>query len=169
MATSTTDAVGAVTRSPDFEQFYRRERSGLYSALAITLGDADLGREAVDEAMVRAYARWRRIRGYDNPAGWVYRVGLNWATSRLRHSRRSVPVADVDDHPGGPEPQSPDDTLSRAIAALPEHQRAAVVLRFHLDWSLDRVAAALDVPIGTVKSRLHRGMATLRETLEGDR
>jgi RNA polymerase sigma-70 factor (ECF subfamily) len=42
------------------------------------------------------------------------------------------------------------------------------VLRFHLDWSLEQIAAALGVPVGTVKSRLHRALSSLRETLGGD-
>lgn len=169
MAVSTAQRRGSVSSAPDFEAFYRSERSGLYRALALTLGDADLAREAVDEAMVRAFPRWGRLRSYDNPAGWVYRVALNWATSRLRGRRRSVTVPDVGDRPGGREPQPPDDRLSRAVAGLPEHQRAAVVLRFHLDWPLEQIAAALGVPTGTVKSRLHRGLAAIRDDLEVER
>lgn len=169
MAVGTTQRAGVVNRATDFEQFYRRERAGLYRALALTTGDAELAREAVDEAMVRAYGRWRRVRDYDNPAGWVYRVALNWATSGLRRRARSVPVPHVGERAGADEPDPPDDRLARAVAGLPDHQRAVVVLRFHLDWSLDRIAAALDVPTGTVKSRLHRGLAAVRDTLEGDR
>lgn len=169
MAVTTMDRERAVSSPPEFEDFYRRERNRLYRALALTLRDADLAREAVDEAMVRAYTRWRKIRDYDNPAGWVYRVSLNWATSRLRRRRRSVTVADVGDRAGAPEPEASDARLAQAMAVLPEQQRAVVVLRFHLDWSLERIAVALDVPVGTVKSRLHRALAALRDTLEVER
>ncbi len=62
-----------------FAAFYRSDYANVARALSYTLGDVDLGREATDEAMARAYARWSKIREYDSPAGWVYRVGLNWA------------------------------------------------------------------------------------------
>jgi RNA polymerase sigma-70 factor (ECF subfamily) len=71
-----------------FEAFYGAEVDRLYRALAVTLGDHHVGREAVDEAMARACARWRIVGGYDQPGGWVYRVALNWARSRWRKVRR---------------------------------------------------------------------------------
>jgi hypothetical protein len=60
---------------PDFESFYRDAYADIARALTVTLGNLDLAQEATDEAMVRAYARWDKIRSYDNPGGWVYRVG----------------------------------------------------------------------------------------------
>jgi RNA polymerase sigma-70 factor (sigma-E family) len=166
MAVHTMQRAGAVNVTTDFSDFYRWERPGLYRALALTLGDADLAAEAVDEALVRAYQRWGRIRRYDSPAGWVYRVALNWAISRTRRRGRVVPVAAVPDRAGAADPSLPDAELASALADLPEQQRAVVVLRYHLDWSTERVAAALGIPPGTVKSRLHRGLAALRAALE---
>lgn len=166
MVVVATAQVGTLTKDVEFESFYRGERAPLYRALALTLGDADLAAEAVDEAMVRAYQHWRRLSRYDNPGGWVYRVGLNWAISRTRRSRRPA-VPDSRGHVD--QPQLPDPHLAAAVAALPTRQRAVVVLRFERDWSLDQIADALGVPAGTVKSRLHRALATLRSTLEDDR
>jgi RNA polymerase sigma-70 factor (sigma-E family) len=157
-----------VSAASTFDAFYRRERDPLYRALALTLADADLAAEAVDEAMVRAYQRWARVTDYDNPAGWVYRVALNWALSRLRRRWRSVVVAAVPDRAAADEPDRDVGVLAAAVAALSPRQRAVVVLRFHLDWSVDQIAAALGVPAGTVKSRLHRALAALRESLGDD-
>ena len=154
-----------VSRTAEFDAFYRRERPTLYRALALTLRDADLAAEAVDEGMVRAYQNWWRIHGYDNPAGWVYRVALNWAISRMRVGRRSVSTDSVPELAvDAAEPA--DAALAQALATLPPKTRAVVVLRFHMDWSIEQVAAALRVPPGTVKSRLHRGLAALRKELE---
>ena len=163
MQVATPARVPSVTRARDFEGFYRRERALLYRALALTLADRQLAAEAVDEAMVRAYQRWSSVSRYDNAAGWVYRVALNWALShkRRRPPRLPGPV------PGG-EPQLPDQALDQAVAQLPAEQRAVVVLRFFLDWPLEQIAVALGVPVGTVKSRLHRALATLRQTLGDD-
>lgn len=149
-----------------FEAFYRQNRQHLFRALALTLGDRDLAAEAADEAMARAYQHWRSVQAYDNQAGWAYRVGLNWARSRLRKRKRElladkVPEAATEIHFTDPD-------LDRAVRALPVDSRAVVVLRHYMDWSTDEVAKALGIRPGTVKSRLHRAMAELRTRLEGN-
>ena len=163
MDVATPARVRSVTKAHDFEGFYRRERASLCRALALTLADRPLAAEAVDEAMVRAYQRWSSVSRYDNAAGWVYRVALNWAISTKR--RRPPPLQEPW---AGGEPALPDQALGRAVAHLPTEQRAAVVLRFSMDWSLEQIAVALGVPVGTVKSRLHRALSSLRQTLGED-
>src|SRR5690606_3996846 len=74
----------------NFEHFYAAEVDDLYRTLALVLRDADLAHEAVDEAMARAFQRWNKVRSYENPTGWVYRVAMNWALSRLRRRKREV-------------------------------------------------------------------------------
>ncbi len=164
-ATAASGASVNAAVADDFSAFWERERVALYRALALTLGDADLAAEAVDEAMARAFQRWSQISGYDRPAGWVYRVALNWARSRVRRHRRHAELAprawmreETEQHGATPE-------LATALARLSAGQRAVVVLRFHLDWSLEEIATALEVPVGTVKSRLHRALATMRQRL----
>jgi RNA polymerase sigma-70 factor (sigma-E family) len=168
MAVVTERRAGDRVSSDGFEAFYRRERPGLHRALTLTLGDADLALDAVDEGMARAYQRWRTVQGYANPAGWVYRVARNWAISRLRRRRRSTSVPEVPDHRTHEDARR-DEALAAALAALPESQRAVVVLRYHLDWSVEQTATALGVAPGTVKSRLHRALAELRTALEATR
>ncbi|CAN5866151.1 RNA polymerase sigma factor [soil metagenome] len=149
-----------------FEAFYETNRQHIFRALALTLGNSDLAADSVDEAMVRAYQRWRTVSTYDNQAGWVYRVGLNWARSRLRKRKREI----LSDQPPelSTELTFSDPDLERAVMALPLEARSVVVLRFYLDWSTDEVADALGIRPGTVKSRLHRAMNELRVQLEGN-
>lgn len=150
-------------RSSAFEDFYRRERTPLVRSLALGLGDASLAEEAVDEAMSRAYQRWNKVGGYDNPSGWVYRVARNWATSRLRRRRfRSsspLPETPVDD-------AHRDHELHAQLAELSDTTRQAVVLRHLLSWTQEEIALALDIPTGTVKSRINRGLEQLRANSE---
>lgn len=149
----------------EFEDFYRSHSDEIYRTLAVVLADHDLAREAVDEAMTRAFERWRSIRRYDNPSGWVYRVALNWARSHFRKRRREVIV-----NPGGPVwfDTVPDPALSSAVGRLPLHHREVIVFRFLLDMTLEQLADVLNIPVGTAKSRLHRALATLREEVNDD-
>ncbi len=145
---------------PEFDDFYSSHRDRIVRALALTVGDVHLAAEATDEAMVRAFERWKKISGYANPGGWVYRVGLNWARSRLRRRQVVVTAAAVFDDPiGSPE-------VVEALQKLSEDHRAVVVLRYYLDYPLQQIAETLDIALGTVKSRLHRAHNTLAPLLE---
>lgn len=59
----------------------------------------------------------------------------------------------------------PDPDVTRAVAALPYNQRAVVVARYYLDWSTPQIAEGLDLPLGTVESRIHRALARLEREL----
>lgn len=152
----------AATADEAFAAFYRSSWATVARGLTATIGDRALAAEATDEAMARAYERWSTVSAYDFPAGWVYRVGLNWARSHHRRLARSLPLrreapvelADV------AEP-----TVRAALLALPVKLRAVVVCRLLLDWSVDDTASALHIAPGTVKSRLSRALTTLEATL----
>ncbi len=152
------------TRHDRFEDFYRTHRDPVAHALAITLRNVSLGAEAADEAMARAYERWRTVRNADNQPGWAYRVGLNWARDRLKKTTRERGLGPTE--PVAAETGRVDPALDAAVADLPIEFRAVIVLRYFLDWSLDEIANGLDVPLGTVKSRLSRAHARLQSTLE---
>tara|TARA_R100000306_G_scaffold40763_1_gene39947 strand:+ start:171 stop:656 length:486 start_codon:yes stop_codon:yes gene_type:complete len=148
-----------------FREFYASARDRVAEALSATLGDASLGADAADEAMIRAYERWHRLESSSNPSGWAYRVGLNWARRRIGRSGREMlvgapderPVWDQHDHSAG---------LRAMLLNLPIDQRSVVVLRYVLDLTVDDIGAALGVPAGTVKSRLHRAHSRLAEIME---
>jgi RNA polymerase sigma factor (sigma-70 family) len=149
----------------DFEAFYRANIDRVYRALAVTLRQDELAREAADEAMARAYAKWATVGHFDNPAGWVFRVGLNWATSWWRKVRREQPPVADSAHPQiGP----PDNAVAArdALAQLPLPQRAVITCRILLDLTTAETAVALGLTEGTVKSRLSRGLGALRIALK---
>ena len=150
-----------------FEAFYRANADRVYRALVVTLRRDDLAAEAVAEAMSRAYARWSTVSRLENPAGWVFRVALNWATSWWRKVRRESPPADEAAHP---HLRAPDGSMAArdALAKLPEPQRAVITCRVLLDLSTAETATALRISEGTVKSRLSRGLATLRHELNSE-
>lgn len=150
-----------------FAVFYSRHGEQVLRALAVTLDNQELARDATQEAMARAWRSWSQVQTFANPPGWVYRVGLNWARSRLRRVSREV--LGVFRDRSLPASEVPDPALARAVQVLSQRQRAVVVLRLYLDWSVADVAAALGIPEGTVRSRQHTAMNQLRTTLEADR
>lgn len=155
--------VWATVVKPEFDDFYKREVDGLARALALATGDIELAHEAVDEGMVRAYQRWRKVGSYDNPAGWVYRVSLNWARNRVRNRKRETLTDEWTEDQS--YSQEIDVDLQRALASLPDEARSVVVTRYILGWSTVDTAHALGISEGTVKSRLSRALDRLQVEL----
>jgi RNA polymerase sigma-70 factor (ECF subfamily) len=147
----------------EFHDFYVGTREHVGRALALTLRDTDLAADAVDEAMVRAFQNWTKVRRYANREGWVYRVGLNHARSRLRRlaRRRTQPGEPVARLDVALEP-----AILTALGELSVDHRSVVVCRLVLDWSEADTAAALGIRPGTVKSRLARAVAQLQQRLD---
>lgn len=158
-------SVTAEAGTASFESFYRQRRDRLARALALALTDVHLGAEAADEAMARAYQRWEKVSAYDDPGAWVYRVGLNWATSVLRRRHREPrPPAAAEGDAADLTPLAEPDVMA-ALGELDLRQRAVVVCRFYLGLSEAETAAALRIRPGTAKSRLHRALRTLQPRL----
>ncbi len=153
-----------VTVEVDYRSFYEQSREPIRRALALALGDMVLAEDAVDEAMTRALVRWDTIRQYDRPEGWVYRVGLNWARGTFRRRRFEL-LTQIEAEAAISQAELPDVDLVAAVGRLSLPKRAVVVARYYLDWSTTEVAAALDIPEGTVKSRLARALHQLGKEL----
>lgn len=152
----------SLSEQRNFDDFYRACREEMVRALVLAVGHRDLGVEAADEGFTRALEHWAEVSGFENPEGWVYRVGMNWARSHLRRRAFTVDglfadAVHVDDLPN-PE-------LLEAVEQLPIRHRSVVVARFFLDWSIEQTSEALSIPEGTVKTRQHRALARLRRRL----
>jgi RNA polymerase sigma-70 factor (sigma-E family) len=144
------------------DQFWSLRRVGY-----LLTGDWDQAEELAQEAMARTFAAWPRVRGYDRPAAYARKVLVNRHRSLLRravvearHALTSRPQQWQEPDFGGD-----DLVLWRALQRLPARQRTAIVLRYYLDLPEAEVARLLGVPVGTVKSLVHRGLARLRDRL----
>ncbi|HET8646256.1 MAG TPA: sigma-70 family RNA polymerase sigma factor, partial [Vicinamibacteria bacterium] len=109
-----------------------------------------------------------------NIRAWLYTILHRARTDAFRTAGRSPRTVELEgEGPSVPPPQdalaSGGEDLARALDALPEVFRSAVVLRDVEDFSYEEIARILEVPIGTVMSRIHRGRAQLRSMLEGTR
>lgn len=136
--------------------------------LAVSLGVGH--HEAEDLAQVtllKTYVAWRRVRSADDPDAYVARILLNaLREGRRRGVRRERPAEHV---PDSATPDHADQVgaavaVHDALASLSDDQRVVVALRYFADLTIPQIATALDLPPGTVKSRLSRAMAALART-----
>lgn len=157
----------------ELEPIYAAEFDNLVRALTLLAGSREAAADAVQEAFVSAALRWKDI-DLANPVGWVRTVAARKLLDGHRRSGRWIRLLPSVGRAhaaatASAEELSGDSELLTAVARLPERQRAAVVLHYLNDWSVDDVAAALRIAPGTVKSSLSDARRTLRSHLEGGR
>jgi RNA polymerase sigma-70 factor, ECF subfamily len=135
------------------------------AAYAVT-GRADLADDAAQDAFVNAIRSLRRFDCSRPFAPWIAKIAVNRARDLLRAERRrkeSSPV-DTTEAPARPDVSE----LLLAVAALPREQREVVVLHHVQGFSLKEVAEIVGAPEGTITSRLGRGVAQVRQTMEAE-
>lgn len=132
----------------------------------VILGDAWLAEEIVMEAMLKTFSGWGRLREPDRADVYLRRAVINLCRSRIRRAilERKAPPVTERTHPQSDLHER--DEILTAVRALPERQRACVVLRYYEDLSESQIAEILDCSTGTVKSQLHKARAHLARLLE---
>lgn len=134
---------------------------------ALLTGDARLGEDLAQEGLIAAYRSWRRLGVPDGrPEAYVRRVMVRTAMrARRRRWRDEVPTDEPPDRSRHGFADQSDLSLQvlAGLRRLPAHQRVVLVLRFWADASEAEVAQTLGVPVGTVKSRVSRALAALRD------
>ena len=160
--------------TPAFEQFWLPHRSRVWRLAARLAGSVDLADDLTQEISLRAFQGFGTFR--DGAAGytWLYRIAVNVV---LRHRERLA----IDTVPWDSASDVPDSSMTphaailqaeirpiiwAALDRLPEEQRTTIILSVYEELKYREIAAVLEIPLGTVKSRLHIGMARLREELK---
>lgn len=140
------------------------------------LGDQSLAEDVAQEVFIKVYRHLPSYRHEKPFTHWLHRIAANTVTDALRRNR-SVLSLDALEHAPASAAGDPQDiaarkdmqrAVRRAIAALPSHYRDTLALRVFHELSYDEIAATLDVPIGTVMSRLNAAKRMLRDQLEYD-
>lgn len=147
----------------DFEAWYGRQHGRMLAAMSLWCGDADVAREAVDEAFSRALARWGRVSSMDEPTGWTYRVAVNQVRRLARRRRRERLLAQQ--AVVRPVPPVDGAVLWDAVARLPSRQRDVFVQRYVLDLPEAEIAAALGISRGAVSATTAKARAALAAAL----
>jgi len=162
-----------------FEAFFERYRTPIYRTAYGLTGDPQAAEEILQDTFARAYQRRHILRTDVSPLPWLHRVALNLCYSRL--GRRRLPSEPIGDQvvglvrDGGTEPAEHAEQkelrgiVRDGVARLkPKHQSVVILYYLH-GLSLRETADLLDVRLGTVKSRLHYALRSLRTRLEDDR
>jgi len=147
-----------------------RHLNAAYKLAGYLLGDAGEAEDAMQESLTRAWRAWPRLRDRERVGPWLDRIVANVCKTRLR-KRRGVRSIAFDD---ALEVHAPDpfvaalarDTVGRALDKLSPEQRVVVVLRYWRDMPLDQIATRLEVPLGTVKSRLFYALRLLGREID---
>jgi RNA polymerase sigma-70 factor (ECF subfamily) len=155
-----------------FDELVRRHREAVITVVYRLCGDVHLAEDAAQEAFVRA---WQHLPSYQPRSpfrNWVYRIAINVALDTLRTVRqeRAPLEADAavseDDRPEAlVERAEQAEAVRRAVLSLPPASRAVLVLREYEGLSYREIADTLDIPIGTVMSRLNYARGRLRQAL----
>jgi RNA polymerase sigma factor (sigma-70 family) len=154
-------------RAESFEELFERQFDSVYGYLARRVGP-ELGRDLASETFTRAFAARKR---YDPARGearaWLFGIANNLLRRHYRdEERRLRAFARVD---VATDAASPDLTLADALATLAQEERDVLLLFAWADLRYAEIATALGVPIGTVRSRLHRARAHVRAALEREK
>jgi RNA polymerase sigma-70 factor (sigma-E family) len=155
--------------SDAFRDFFEAEYARLGRALYLLTGDHAEAEELAQDALVRVYERWGRVRSMDSPVGYLYRTAMNLNRNRLRRLSSAARRVLFHREPDPPTSQVEErDALFRAITTLPVGQRQALVLVEWLGLSAEETAGVLELRPVSVRVRLSRAHASLRDLLEDD-
>jgi RNA polymerase sigma-70 factor, ECF subfamily len=159
-----------------FGVLVERHQTRVYNVALRVLGNAEDARDATQDAFLSALRKLGTFRGDAAFTTWMHRVTVNACYDLLRRQRRQPllrlaaeggePLAET----GPPEPDHADASAgsidaARALAQIPDEFRVALVLADLQDLPYEQIARILDVPVGTVKSRVHRGRLALARAM----
>jgi RNA polymerase sigma-70 factor (ECF subfamily) len=161
-----------------FEAFFTRYRGQVYATAYAVLGDRHTAEEVLQDTFAKAYEWRRRLHPDASPLPWLHRVALNLSYTRLGRRRPWEPISEAMARLVRDREVGPADSAERAelqaivrdgIATLPPKHRGVIVLFYLHGRSINETAEILGIRPGTVKSRLHFGLRSLRARLEDDR
>jgi RNA polymerase sigma-70 factor (ECF subfamily) len=157
-----------------FSELVRLHARGVFNVVYRMCGDSFIAEDAAQETFLRAWQNLRSFRPQTPLRNWLYRIAFNAGMDMLRKEKRILPT-DIEDLPLQDERPGPETLASqneraalvqKAVLSLPDASRAVLVLKEYEGMSYHEIADALDIPMGTVMSRLNYARKLLKEKLE---
>ena len=157
-----------------FSELVRTHAQSVLSVVYRMCGDRQLAEDAAQETFIQAWLRLQSYQPRSSFRNWLFRIAVNTAIDMLRKEKRIIPgaVEDLNLTDAGPGPESvvsdaeQSELIRNAIMELPEASRAVLILREYEGLSYKEISDALEIPVGTVMSRLNYARKVLREKLE---
>jgi RNA polymerase sigma-70 factor (ECF subfamily) len=147
--------------------FCEREYPRLVGAISLYCGERALAEEFAQEALARLCRDWHKVARMAAPHAWLHRVAVNVAHSHFRRVVAERRMRTRAAERTSIEIERPEDVdVRRAVAALPERQKTALVLRYFLDMPVAEVAVVMQCPEATVKSLTRRALQRLSSSQE---
>jgi RNA polymerase sigma-70 factor, ECF subfamily len=136
-------------------------------------GSAADAEDLTQEAFGKAFSRLNQLRDYERAKAWLFRILRNLYLHKVRDDKRHgvIPIDSVDELPGREASEAPEiepEKLQNALNELEEGFRTPLILFYFEEFSYRDIAEQMDLPIGTVMSRLARAKSYLRQKLSGD-
>ena len=173
-----TSEIGLVSRAQNgdrnaFSELVRIHANGVMAVVYRMCGNVQLAEDAAQETFIQAWVKLGSFRPEFPFRNWLYRIAVNTAVDMLRAEKRVLPGAldkfGLTDERPGPEAESirneQERLVQKAISSLPDASRAVLILREFEGFSYKEIADALEIPAGTVMSRLNYARKLLREKL----
>jgi RNA polymerase sigma-70 factor, ECF subfamily len=174
---------GESSKQRRFEKEMLAYMDMLYSYALYMTGDRNEASDLLQETFLKAFRFFDKFESGTNAKAWLYRIMRNTYINEYRRVKRRPEIVEYDeqishsqmanDDPAGPEDlrrkidgEMFDDQIAGAISSLPEKFKSVVILRDVEDLPYEDIAAALEIPVGTVRSRLHRARALLFDALK---
>lgn len=155
-----------LARREAFTSLFSQMSPRLYRTALGILGNPHDAADALQEAGLKAYRYFDKLHQAEAGAAWLSRILINACYDQGRKRSRITPIGlDVEREEAAEIPAETDWELVQALQTLPEEQRTTVVLRFFQDLTVPQIAAVMNVPEGTIKSRLHAALSRLRGLL----
>jgi RNA polymerase sigma-70 factor, ECF subfamily len=148
------------------DELFRRHWPGVWQAAYAVTGRRELANDAAQEAFVRAISSIDTFDARRPFRPWVTKIAVNAAIDELRREGRLTVTDERESHPV--EPVAHQHDVLNAVAQLAVERRLVLALHYWLDYSTPEIAQLLDLPLGTVSSRLSRALSELRLTLEAE-
>jgi RNA polymerase sigma-70 factor (ECF subfamily) len=157
-----------------FSELVRTHAQGVLNVVYRMCGNMQIAEDAAQETFIQAWLRLQSYRPQASLRNWLYRIAVNTAIDMLRKEKRILPGAVEDlsltDAEPGPEAlvasSERAEFVQKIVLALPDASRAVLVLREYEGLTYQEIADALDIPVGTVMSRLNYARKLLKEKLE---
>lgn len=148
-----------------FDALYQRHRDWVARLAQRWTGNADDALDVLQDAFAYFFGKFPGFELSAELRTFLYPVVRNLALDRVRRRRPEIDVDTLADSLPATAAESPTGDLQRLVATLPAAQREVLLLRYVDDFSLPQIADALDIPLGTVKSRLHNALAALKQVV----